>query len=308
MLNDLVIQRTKVEPVTELHKTPHLKQWTLYTVTISEGKAESVAEEVSKALEQEHEWYADFENDGTHYIIFRNRVCKVDRPKPEQYKPVAEHGLLLGIPDYELDFPPHIVEWKRQSPGMKRAFIIHGWDGYPEEGWFPWVKQELQDRGFTVEVPKMPHPDHPTIDDWVGHLATLVGEPDEQTHLIGHSMGCQTILRYLASLNDKKIGGVVLVAGFFELAPLETEDEKEIARPWLETPIDVQKVKRAARNIIVILSDNDEWVPLDRNKQLFERYLSPEIVVEHGKGHYSGRSGIKRLPAALQAVLRHAGT
>ena len=22
----------------------------------------------------------------------------------------------------------------------KRAFIIHGWDGYPDEGWFPWLK------------------------------------------------------------------------------------------------------------------------------------------------------------------------
>ena len=27
---------------------------------------------------------------------------------------------------------------------MKRVFIIHGWDGYPEEGWFPWLKEELE--------------------------------------------------------------------------------------------------------------------------------------------------------------------
>ena len=27
---------------------------------------------------------------------------------------------------------------------MKRAFIIHGWDGYPAEGWFPWLKRELE--------------------------------------------------------------------------------------------------------------------------------------------------------------------
>lgn len=23
---------------------------------------------------------------------------------------------------------------------QKRAFIIHGWNGYSEEGWFPWLK------------------------------------------------------------------------------------------------------------------------------------------------------------------------
>lgn len=189
--------------------------------------------------------------------------------------------------------------------GNKQAFIIHGWDGYPEEGWFPWMKAKLEKSGFSVEVPSMPHPAEPTIEDWVGHLTKLVGEPDKDTYLIGHSIGCQTILRYLASLAGKKIGGTVLVAGFFELVPLETEEEKGIVKPWLETPIDFAKVKAATTNITVILSDNDEWVPLERNKQLFEQYLNPEVIVEHGKGHYSGSSGVKELPAALEAVLKY---
>lgn len=188
------------------------------------------------------------------------------------------------------------------ATGSKRAFIIHGWDGYPEEGWFPWLKAELEKREFTVEIPSMPHPDEPTIEDWVGHLAKLMGEPDEQTYLIGHSMGCQTILRYLASLEDKRVGGAVLVAGFFELVPLKTKEEKRIVRPWLEAPIDFDKVKAATSNITVILSDNDEWVPLERNKELFEQRLSPKIIIEHGRGHFSGSSGIKKLPAALEAI------
>ncbi len=46
---------------------------------------------------------------------------------------------------------------------MKRVFIVHGWDGYPTEGWFPWLKAELEKRGFTVAVPAMPHPERPTV-------------------------------------------------------------------------------------------------------------------------------------------------
>jgi len=186
----------------------------------------------------------------------------------------------------------------------KRALIIHGWDGYPEEGWFPWAKAELEKHSFVVEVPTMPHPERPTIDDWVGHLSKLVSTPDENTYLIGHSMGCQTILRYLASLNNQKVGGIVLVAGFFELVPLEKEEEKAIVKPWLTTTIDFEKVKAATENITVILSDNDEWVPLERNKNLFKKYLHPHIITEHNKGHYSGSSGIKELPALLEAVLK----
>lgn len=197
------------------------------------------------------------------------------------------------------------MQYLQVMENIKRAYMIHGWDGYPEEGWFPWAKSELEKRGFVVEVPGMPHPDTPTIDDWVGKLAEFVGEPNEQTYLIGHSMGCQTILRYLAALNGKKIGGVVLVAGFFELVPLASDEEKTVVKSWLTTPIDFAKVKAATRNITVILSDNDEWVPLDRNKKLFEERLAPNIIVEHGKGHFSGSSGIKELPVVLQIIERY---
>ena len=80
---------------------------------------------------------------------------------------------------------------------MKRAIIVHGWDGFPEEAWFPWLKRELEARGFTVDVPQMPEAATPKIDLWVPALAQAVGAPDVELVLIGHSIGVQTILRYL---------------------------------------------------------------------------------------------------------------
>lgn len=32
----------------------------------------------------------------------------------------------------------------------KQAFIIHGWDGYHDEGLFPWLEGELGEKGFQV--------------------------------------------------------------------------------------------------------------------------------------------------------------
>ena len=91
-----------------------MKQWTLHTVEISENQADEIAEELNKSLDPSHgDWYADFKNDSYHYIIFRNKVFKVDRSKPEQYKKVIKYGLSLGIPDYQLDFTPDIKEWVR---------------------------------------------------------------------------------------------------------------------------------------------------------------------------------------------------
>lgn len=113
VLQDVKISDTKVEEVTEEHKTPWIKQWTLHTVEIPENQADSVAEKLTKALDSQHSWYADFKNDAFHYIIFRDKFFKVDRGKKEQYDDVVKFGLSLGIPDYQLDFSPDIKEWER---------------------------------------------------------------------------------------------------------------------------------------------------------------------------------------------------
>ena len=113
ILQKIKILKTEIEEVTEEHKTPWIKQWTLHTVEIFENQADEIAEELSKSLDPEHNWYADYKNNDFHYIIFRNKVFKVDRSKLEQYKEVVEYGLSLGIPNYQLDFTPDIEEWKR---------------------------------------------------------------------------------------------------------------------------------------------------------------------------------------------------
>lgn len=185
----------------------------------------------------------------------------------------------------------------------KRVFIIHMWDSKPSDGWYPWLKNELEIRGYQVQVPTMPEPAEPKIEAWVSHLIKAAGDVDENTFFIGHSVGCQTILRYIEALpTGKKIGGAVFVAGWLKLANLETKEEKEIARPWLETPIDFDKIKQRAGKFFAIFSDNDQWVPLNNNN-LFAQKLGAGIIIEHNKGHFSEDDGATELPSALNSVL-----
>ena len=192
---------------------------------------------------------------------------------------------------------------------QKRIFIIHGWDGYSEEGIFPWLKNKLLSKGFLVFNPSMPEPLKPKIETWVKFLKEQVGIPDEKTFFLGHSIGAQTILRYLGSLpQGSKIGGAVFLAGWIHLTDeaYETDEDAIIAKPWLKTPLNWDNIKSHSGKFIAIFSDNDPLVPISDAK-IFESNLGAKIIIEHRKEHFSGSSGIKELPSALEAVLEIAG-
>src|SRR3990167_5989034 len=76
---------TRVEKVTDEHQTPWLSQWTLDAIEVTENEAESLAENLSKALDPEHGWYIDYRNDKYHFVIFKNKVFKLDRNKKSDY-------------------------------------------------------------------------------------------------------------------------------------------------------------------------------------------------------------------------------
>lgn len=114
ILSAVRITETKVEPVTEEHHTPWLRQWTLHTMEVPEGRADEIADKISGAFNTQHgSWYADFKNSSVHYVIFPHRVFRIDRKDPSGYQPAVSYGQSLGIPEHQLDFSPDIKEWER---------------------------------------------------------------------------------------------------------------------------------------------------------------------------------------------------
>lgn len=194
-----------------------------------------------------------------------------------------------------------------KAPSRKRVFIVHGWGGSPKGDWLPWLEKELEGRGFRIEVPKMPNSEHPKIRPWANLLSKRVGRLDENTYFVGHSIGCQTIMRYLEKARGK-CGGAVFVAGWLNLLPRATESRgaKKIAKPWLERRIDFGKVKNKTKNFAAIFSNNDYFVPLSDSRE-FRKRLGAKIVVEKNNGHFCGEDGVRKLPSCLKSVLEMAG-
>ena len=179
----------------------------------------------------------------------------------------------------------------------KRAIILHGWKGVPEGAWRPWLKKELEEKWFDVTVPQLPNADTPQVDEWVKHISGVVGTPGKDTYLVGHSLGCIAILRYLESLKKgQEIGGAVLVAG-----SIDDLGHKELSN-FFSKPIDWEKIKSICKKVIAINSDNDPHVPL-MHADVFKNRLGAEIIIKHGMKHFCGEDGITELPVALESVL-----
>ena len=183
---------------------------------------------------------------------------------------------------------------------MKKIYLVHCWDGTSSDGWYPWLEEKINDQNIKLFKFDMPNTANPKIEEWVDCLNSKVDLLNEETYFIGHSIGCQTILRYLETKEITKIGGILFVAPWLDLLPeaIEDEDSYNTAQPWINTPIDFEKVKQFTNNISCIFSDNDYFVSIEQEKE-FKNNLNSKTTIVKNKGHISQDDGVFELQEIL---------
>lgn len=145
----------------------------------------------------------------------------------------------------------------------------------------------------------MPNTEAPDITKWIETLSNLVGAPNENTFFVGHSIGCQTILRYLETLKDgQKVGGAVFVAPWTALKNLSQESQ-QIAKPWLESPVNWHAAKAHCSQFAALFSDDDEWVD-PNEEEIFQDKLGAKTRLLSNRGHFDTENA---LPEVLEAFL-----
>ena len=101
----------------------------------------------------------------------------------------------------------------------RRVFIVHGFEGNPHGNWFDWLAAQARACGVQAGALAMPNPGNPTVQSWQFTLDQHIGKPDENAFLVGHSLGCITLLHFLCRQQPERIGGLVLAAGFADPLP-----------------------------------------------------------------------------------------
>jgi predicted alpha/beta hydrolase family esterase len=113
-----------------------------------------------------------------------------------------------------------------------RILIIAGMGCSPVRrcNWYEWLEKELLKKGFNVILEQMPDPYAARESYWVPFIRETL-KVDKDTILIGHSSGCQAIMRLI---EKDKVHGVILVSACHTDLGMEIERASEYYnRPWL---------------------------------------------------------------------------
>jgi predicted alpha/beta hydrolase family esterase len=67
-----------------------------------------------------------------------------------------------------------------------------------------------------------------------------------------------------------------------------------VAMPWIQRPIHWSKIRTHLDRVVAIMSDDDQFVPVEDGK-VFVRELHAELIMEHHKRHLGGFDGVMAL-------------
>ncbi|MET1052813.1 MAG: alpha/beta hydrolase [Mycetocola sp.] len=178
-----------------------------------------------------------------------------------------------------------------------RIVVAHGYLASPEKHWFPWLVEQYG--AEIVSVPALPDPKAPQLDAWLDTLRAAIGEVDDDTVLIGHSLGSVTTLRVLDSLpRPWTLGGLIIVAGFAE--PLPNLPQLD---PFTVPPLDLAPLVGSIRQRQVFGSDNDTTVDPSVTAALAKAIDAP-LTILPGRGHFVERQGCRAIAELIPVINR----
>jgi uncharacterized protein len=171
---------------------------------------------------------------------------------------------------------------------MNKYFIIPGLGNSGPEHW----QTYLENSGTNFQRINQQEWDVPNCADWIQTIDNVLSNYDlSQVILIGHSLGCATILHWAVQYN-KVIKGALLVA------PSDIEAQHYMFPVKGFSPMPKQKVDFKT---IVVASSDDIWVSIDRAKY-FANCWGSEFINIGNAGHINAETGYGQWTKGLEIL------
>ncbi|RMD52287.1 alpha/beta fold hydrolase, partial [Candidatus Parcubacteria bacterium] len=162
-----------------------------------------------------------------------------------------------------------------------KIILIHGYKANPQSNFFPWLKGELRKMGHEVMMPELPNADNPDPEEWTKFLLDEVGVIDDETIILGHSLGAPAALRFLEAAEAIATPRACILVS----PPWMIKNEQ--FRGFFLSELDFDVLMWKARRFVVIHSKDDDKIPFD-HAQKYAKVLQATLVEREGEGHYLG--------------------
>jgi len=165
---------------------------------------------------------------------------------------------------------------------MSNVFIFHGITGSSQENWFPWMTEKLQEDGVEVICPDFPNTNEPHLNEWIDHFRQYQGRINQDSIIIGHSMGLAFALNVIQELNNK-------IKVLYAIGPVWKEmgnDFDPLMKEFVAGSFDWEKIQGLCDQVEVWNSDNDPYIKLEDAKELAEK-LEAKFRFFPGQGHFN---------------------
>lgn len=187
--------------------------------------------------------------------------------------------------------PPIPIVWCKECAKKQRKrkiLMVHGFESAGDGNWFSWLKKQLEEEGCEVFAPTLKDAKKPVLDDWMDQLKPYMDKLDENSVIIGHSLGSKAIL-HLLEKNNQKVDKVFLVASAIGnlkrdwewLADRWKDSDLESLKKFWNAKLDWTKINPKVKEPFAIVSKDDLYV----DTKNYENLEFDDLKVEIWDGH-----------------------
>lgn len=171
-----------------------------------------------------------------------------------------------------------------EAPPQETNFVfLHGYKGSINEDFWPWLKSKLNEYELFAE--DLPNPAEPELKEQMNFVINNA-EMNENTVIIGHSLGCVLAMKLLEEKNIK-IKKLILVAPPAQSEKFVDGKRREPLEKYCNWKFDYKKIKSLADDMVVLQDTNDSVVLQEDGEEIAKGLEAEHIKMKAPAPHFN---------------------